>query len=73
VAAASAADGGLLVVQHLLLGINAHVNFDSRVTALAGLVRRPAAPMRWLVPVARLFETRDAPTVTRRLLGPLAA
>lgn len=45
---------------------------DGVVTALAGLVRRPAVPLRWLVPVARLLETRDPAVVTRRLLGPLA-
>lgn len=45
---------------------------DDLVTALAGLVTRPTTPFRWLVPLARRLETRDAVEVTRRLLGPLA-
>ena len=45
---------------------------DELASALAGLVKRPTMPFRWLVPLARRLETRDPVVVTRRLLGPLA-
>lgn len=41
-----AADGGLLVVQHLLLGINAHVNFDLPQTVVEAAGPGPLAPIR---------------------------
>jgi len=45
---------------------------DEWVAVLAFLVTRPTPPVRWLVPLLRLLETRDARRVTTTLLGPLA-
>jgi hypothetical protein len=45
---------------------------DRLVTVLDYLITRPAPPFRWLVPVGRRLETRDAVRVTAELLGHLA-
>ena len=45
---------------------------DHVVTALAYMVTRPSAPVRWLLRVPRWLELDDPGEVTRRLLGHLA-
>lgn len=45
---------------------------DELVAVVAYLVANPGVPARWLVALARRFETRDPRRVTRMLLGPLA-
>ncbi len=48
-------------------------HLDDLVSVLAYLVAAPGWPATWVVPLARRFEDRDAPAVTRALLGPLVA
>lgn len=45
---------------------------DRIVSALAFMITRPSAPIRWLLRIPRWLEIDDAPEVTRRLLGHLA-